>query len=189
MKTRSTFRTLLLTLLVAPAFAFMSGDNGKTRTVKAVDYMMDIPQHMKSTRELNDEASLQYQDPAAELYIIVIDESKSEFIKTFKEIGDYNDSFSVVSNYSRVQLNSMIEKLRVTEGPFIEKGRVIHGMDAEVDDFKAYAEGIDESIYYKFAFIEGDKNMYMVMTWTLASRKKTHLPEMNGMIYSFRMQE
>lgn len=152
------------------------------------DYSMEIPKHMTSTTELNDDASLQYQDPAKELYVIVIDESKEEFINTFKDLGEYDSTKTAERNYREVQLKSMTDNLDLKTQPEIKKQN-INGLDAEVADFRAMAEGIDQEIYYKFAFVEGKTNMYMVMTWTLSASKDKYGPEMDAMLNSFKLQK
>jgi len=68
-------------------------------------YMVRIPKYMKKSNSLNDDASLQYLNTFKETCVIIIDESKEDIISTFKELGEYNDSLSVVKNYTEIQLN------------------------------------------------------------------------------------
>lgn len=152
------------------------------------DYSMMIPKHLKTTTELNDQASLQYQDIYKELYIIVIDESKEEFIKTFKDLDEYDDKKSAERNYREVQMKTMAEKLTIETTPEVKKAN-IGGLESEIVDFIGMSEGIAEKIYYKFAFIDGKDNMYMVMAWTLASNKDKNSEEMDAMLNSFKLQE
>ncbi len=59
---------------------------------------------MKQTNDLNEEASLQYNNLFKENYIIEIDESKEEFISAMDEAEINDPSYSVVENYRNIQL-------------------------------------------------------------------------------------
>lgn len=159
-------------------------------TVGTGGYKISIPKHMSVSKELNDDASLQYQDIYKELYIIVIDEPKTDFIKTFSEpdINEYDDKLTPEKNYRMVQMKSMKEKMTLRGEPGVKKA-TINGLDAEIVDFTGAVEGVASDIYYKLAFIEGTKNLYMVMTWTLASDKDKNNDEMDQMIQSFKLAE
>lgn len=151
-------------------------------------YKISIPKHMSVSKELNDDASLQYQDIYKELYIIVIDEPKTDFIKTFSdpEYNEYDDKLTPEKNYRIVQMKSMKEKMTLRGEPGVKKA-TINGLDAEIVDFTGAVEGVAEDIYYKLAFVEGTKNLYMIMTWTLASDKDKNTEEMDQMIQSFKL--
>ncbi|HET6990781.1 MAG TPA: hypothetical protein VFJ43_05630 [Bacteroidia bacterium] len=168
-------------------------ENTNLVTSDTTDYSMNIPKHMTSTTELNDEASLQYQDAAKELYVICIDEAKTDFIKTFSDpdldskFSKYDDKLTPEKNYRMIQMEIMKGKMSVKSEPTVKKA-VINGLDAEIVDFTANVEGINYDIYYKLAFIEGTKNMYMLMTWTLDSSKNENMDEMDQMINSFKLK-
>ncbi len=153
-------------------------------------YKISIPKHMTVSTELNDDASLQYQDIYKELYVIVIDEPKTDFIKTFSdpELNEYNDKLTPEKNYRMVQMKSMKEKMTMKNEPGIKK-QTINGLDAEVVDFTGTVEGVESDIYYKLAFVEGTKNLYMIMTWTLDSDKNKNSEEMDQMIQSFKLSD
>jgi len=150
------------------------------------DYEIGIPSHMYVAHDLNDEATLQYNDTAVEEYIICINESKTDFIRNFSNDDAYDDKETPEKNYRLVQMASMKEKMDTKSGPSV-KALKINGLDAEIVDFTASVEGIQSDIFYKIAFIEGTKNMYMVMTWTLADMKDKHNDEMNDMLTSFKL--
>jgi hypothetical protein len=163
-------------------------------TVGSGGYKVSIPKHMSVSTELNDEASLQYADTYKELYIIVIDEPKTEFIKTYSDpdldpqFTPYDDKLTPEKNYRVVQMESMKAKMTLRGEPNVKK-QTINGLDAEVVDFTGSVPNVAAEIYYKLAFIEGTKNLYMVMTWTLASDKDKNNDEMDQMIQSFKLAD
>jgi hypothetical protein len=149
------------------------------------EYEIRIPDYMKSTTELNDEASLQYQNMFKEAYIVILDELKADVISTFQSTGQYSDSLSPVQNYSKVQsgfLDQTMTILKKTEAQSI----MINGLNAEVLEIDGEVEGIPEPITYFLTFVEGKEKIYMIMEWTLQSRKEKYRSTFNKSIKSFR---
>lgn len=149
---------------------------------------MMIPRHMLPTGALNEQASLQYIDSVQELYVIVIDEPKEDFIKSMTYDSIYDPAKSVELNYREIQMKNILRNVEAIGTPVIRKAS-IGQLDAEMVDFDGYSDNIEEKIHYKFGFFEGRANMYMVMTWTLAEYKSKNNDEMEGMIYSFGMRK
>ena len=156
-------------------------------TVKIdTNYVLSIPDFMTATKELNDEASLQYMDAKSEAYVIVIDEPKAEFIDAFVNSGQYNDSLSIVENYCQIQLSLIKEKM--TESWVNNQKNVkINGLDAIQVEFTGKIAEVKFEIAYHITFIESPKNMYMVMAWTLKDFEQKYKPMYEKMASSFRL--
>jgi hypothetical protein len=133
-------------------------------------YSMDIPKNMTTTDDLNDVASLQYQDIEKELYVIVIDEAKDEFIDAFTEEGTYKGDLGVAENYGNIQMASMESAMNITSNSGA-KTTTINGREANMYEVEATVEGVDYPIYYLYTFVEGKEKVYMVMAWTLLEHK------------------
>ncbi|MGK0447108.1 MAG: hypothetical protein ACJA2M_000880 [Polaribacter sp.] len=121
---------------------------------------------MTELKSLHDDASLQYANLFKETYIVFIDEGKEEFITTFKELEIYNDSLSPLGNYADFQLKSFKESIGALEIKIIESN--IKKLPSEFHQFNGLVEGID--IAYVVSFIEADKKMYIIMSWTMKNR-------------------
>lgn len=150
------------------------------------EYKIMIPDYMSETTSLNDEASLQFQNIFKEAYIIVIDESKEEFISIFKELDSYNSDSSAVKNYRDVQLQSLHQGINITKQSAPESTK-IGGLDAEVVEIEGNVTGVNYKIYYYITFLEGKEKMYMAMAWTLDDRKKKYKPTFKQAVQSFRL--
>ena len=148
-------------------------------------YSLEIPDFMKSTSALNDEASLQYNNLFKEKYVIVIDEDKQEFIDVFKELEEYDESKSVIDNYADLQISYFREA-----GGIIRESKVvskkINGMESRQVAMDANVQGVDESISYWLGYVEGKDKMYSLMAWTLEGRKDDFEKEANTMIRSLK---
>lgn len=126
---------------------------------------------MKGTTGLNAEASLQYQNPFKETYTIIIDEPKQDFVDIYKELDQYNEGITLLQNYRKIQLQAFTSTIQVNHQSEV-KPMTIHGLDAESVEIDGHVEGIDEEISYFLTFVEGTENIYMIMAWTLESKKE-----------------
>ncbi|CAN5135837.1 hypothetical protein BH09BAC5_BH09BAC5_10380 [soil metagenome] len=156
------------------------------------DYEMRLPKEMYKLADLNDDASFQYADSSEELYVIVIHESKADFIKSFSDErlkeNRYNDSISPEMNYRIVQLKSIQENMEMEKDPAISKMK-INGLDAEIVDYTGTPENMTIPIFYKVGFVEGKKYIYMIMTWTIKEYTSTNNEKMDFMIRSFKLTD
>lgn len=158
-----------------------------SREVKVNDlYSMMIPEHMTEDTSLNAEASLEYADAQDELYIIVIDEWTDDYVAAFKGTEDYDNSKSVLENYATAQREACAGFLSVAnELTELSPGK-INGLKSYTFVMRGYVDGVEPQIFYKTRFFQGKEHLYTVMTWTLASLRDENLPEMNGMLDSFK---
>jgi len=156
------------------------------RVVINGDYSMDIPDHMKERKGLNDEASLQYCNIFKGTYVIVIDESKQTFIDAFKGVDEYDTTLSVAQNYRDVQIQLISEQFSNIERS-TSKSLQINGLNAEMLTMDARVEGTDVS--YVLTFIEGTDNVYFIMAWTLKNRKEKYLGVLRDMAQTFKLIE
>lgn len=150
------------------------------------DFQISLPDYFKPAANLNDDAILQYQNIFKETYIIIIEELKSNFIDMFIELGSYDEGISCLENYRNIQLVSFQQSVEMRD---IKKtGRIeINNMPAEIVDFVGKVEDIPNDIYYKLGFVESDENIYMIMTWTLLSRKDKYNKDFENAIKSFKV--
>lgn len=150
------------------------------------EYSMSLPKYMTKAKNLNDEASLQYQNVFKETYIIVIDEDKQEFIDTFIDMGVYDSTLSVVENYRDAQVNAMSENMTIVKegNPVALK---INNRDAQTIQFDGNIEGVKNDIAYYLTFVEGNDKVYMIMAWTLVNRKAKYGKTFDTMVKTFKV--
>jgi len=162
-------------------------EDGDYKVIK-VDglYSMTLPTYMKKTVDLNEEASLQYQNIFKEAYIIVIEEPIEDIKSTFTMLGLYEESLSALTNYRNIQMGMIAENINITkqEEP---KNMLINTLRAEMVEMDGLVEGIDEAITYYITFLEGRENVYMMMAWTLKDKKEKLRSDYEKMFSSFRL--
>jgi hypothetical protein len=148
------------------------------------EYSMELPSFMKASNDLNDEASLQYQNVFKETYVIVIDENKEEFKEVFVDLGDYNDSVSMVKNYKNVQLSFLEEAVSINSVTELES-TVINGLPFEIVEVDAESEGVE--VVYNIGYVDGKEKVYMIMTWTEKRRNEKNKALFQKIIKSFKV--
>ena len=163
---------------------FVACDSDSTQVVK-VDhkYSLEIPSSMSENNDLNEDASLGYQNLFQELYIIVIDENKNEYYDVIKENG-LDEKYTLnLEGYSNLILKNMTSTMKnpVISDPDLTK---INGMDARTVSISGTVDGLD--IYWVMSFIEGRKQFYQIMSWTLASKKESHKAKLEKMVRSLK---
>ncbi|MFT5511651.1 MAG: hypothetical protein ACI8SE_000044 [Bacteroidia bacterium] len=149
-------------------------------------YQVALPDYMSEATNLSDEAALQYQNLFKELYVVVLDEPLLDFQETFQELGLYNDSLSVIDNYTDAQYNTIIEGLDI-KSEVIQKSVKINGLPARIVEFDAEVEDIDVPITYYYTFFEGKENVYLMLAWTLQTKRKKYQPILEKISKSFRL--
>lgn len=150
------------------------------------EYQVSLPKFMKGTTGLNEEASLQYQNLFKEAYTIIIDEPKQDFVDVYKELDQYNEGITLLQNYRKIQLQAFTSTIQVNHQSEV-KPMTIHGLDAESVEIDGHVEGIDEEISYFLTFVEGTENIYMIMAWTLKSKKEEHQKTFETIAQSFEL--
>lgn len=177
-------------MLVLVASNSLIGCLGKTtneeyKTESALGlYQLEIPKYMTVTSGLNQDASMQFQNIYKETYLAVIEESKQDFIDTFKDLGEYDDSKSPAENYQDIQLKFFVEGMKINRMGE-PKNIKINGLDANQTEFVGRVPEIDFDIYYLMTFIEGKETLYMMMTWTLSNSEDTYKDTFKYMAESF----
>jgi len=175
-----TFAKLSFALFIGLALVACGGssaagsdaDAGSTATYRTVKfenlYSLEVPDYMEATRELNNEASLQFMNTSREAYVIVIHESKEEFIEAFREMDMYDEELSVLENYATFQKQTFTYAIdEETQNEPIEY-RTINGIKAGVSVLAGRSAEIPYNIYYQFAFYEGNDTLYFLVAWTLS---------------------
>ena len=150
-------------------------------------YALMVPKYMSESMELHEEASLQLLNKRRETYVLAINESKEDFIYSFKELNSYNDSWSVIENYATVSIMTIEKSTGLTVGE--PKITQINGMNARLYKMEGQIEGISADISYILAYIEGEKRVYSITTWTLKSRMNKYKNTFFQVIKSFHELE
>jgi len=150
------------------------------------DYSIRIPRDMQKTTGLNSDASFQYQNIYREIYTIVIDEPKEEFADALKELG--HEEKSTLPFYRDIQLKRLAERMDITHqsNPFQMN---ISGLATEAIEIDAKVDNIDEELTYFLTFLEGESKIYMIMSWTLKSKKEKSKKTFMKIAKSFELIE
>ena len=169
--------------LILLLFVSACSSGSKTNKITIADkYSVELPEHLTETKDLNDEASLQYQNVLREFYTIVIDENKQELYDVIDESEALSDYTKNLNGFCKLVIDGMVLNAGM-ENQTIEKDQVINGLPAQILSTTLGVDGYE--VFYKIAMIEGKNDFYQVMTWTLASNEETNKGEMEAILRSF----
>ena len=143
-----------------------------------------MPKFLTEAKDLNEDASLQYQNVWKEFYVIVIDESKAEFNSVLEE-NNLTDQYQKNFNgYSKLILESFDEKTIKN----IQKSKVIdtliNNMPAKHLTIKGTVDGFN--VFYSLAYLEGKDKYYQILTWTDINKESEYKEQMKQIIYSIK---
>lgn len=142
-------------------------------------YSIDLPNSLVESKDLNNQASLQYQNLKEEFYVIVIDEPKEEAHAALTEISMPLN----LSGYTKFLMTEFMASVKVSEKSD-SKDVEINGLKTVQLDFSGITQDLD--VFFKLAYIEGESHYYQIMTWTLSNRKTEHQEKMNALLVSFK---
>ncbi|WP_439151258.1 hypothetical protein [Winogradskyella sp.] len=144
----------------------LSERNYQTVSVNEL-YQLDVPRYMKEMENLHPDASLKYANIYKEAYTIVIDENKQDFIDSFVEFNEYDQELSPVENYTNAyksMLNETVDNLKFQDYGLVK----LNGNPARQVKLSGIVDGI--KAYYMITCVEGEENLYMIMSWTIGDR-------------------
>lgn len=164
----TTLRILLPFLLVVGLWSCGSTEEDLAHVAVGEQYSLDVPTYLSKTTEFNPEASLQYINVDKAVYIMVIDQSKSELEATGVEVTlkDYFDLATL--------------QFETFEAP---DQRTIHGMNAIQTEAVGFMN--THHVFYKMAIVESETHFYQILAFTLLEQKEQYAKELQNMIDSF----
>ena len=132
-------------------------------------FQFRVPANWSYRTDLNDEASIQLANLRKEEYLVLFDHLKEDVGNlTLKEYADVlNEDMKLNSSSFRGPKELTINNLNALK----------YEMSAEVNNMK---------IDYMVVFIEGERNNYFLMMWTLPSKKSAAWPKFAAIINSFQ---
>ncbi|WP_318308955.1 hypothetical protein [Flagellimonas crocea] len=187
------FFTILCVLSISLVSCKDSGNSKENNTTGADtfrsvtidgEYKIDIPKFMTGTTGLNEEASLQFQSLIEEAYLLVIDEPKSGFEKVYKDLEQYDDHLSILQNYRNARLQILSRSTHINKKSSVQPLK-INGLNAETLQIDTSIQGVPQEISYFLTFVEGEEKVYMIMAWTIESKKEELKPTFEQVAQSF----
>lgn len=142
-------------------------------------YSIKIPSYLTKATKLHKNAPAQYQSLWNELYVIVLDEKKTDLLRGL-------DSNRVINldGYANLMVSSIEETMQEPRQTEILK-TTINGLDSRIVQIGGKVDGID--ILYYNSFIESDKHFIQIVTWTPLAKTDTNLEDMKDILLSLKM--
>lgn len=151
-----------LVLAIATLFVFSNSSAQQFATKKGGHcFTMDIPEYMTITYDLNDVATLQYQNTAKEAYVIAIDDSKNhlEFVGLkFMNAREFLDDF--IGAYKK-------------DADKRKQGEIKEFVANDNKHAQVELSWTDEELDYAMLItaVETKTHFYKILCWTLKEHK------------------
>lgn len=147
----------LLTLSFAVLISLNAFSQGFSSKQGGNCYTLDIPEYMTRTYDLNEVATLQYQNTFKEAYVIVIEDSKDELEKAgikFITAKEFLENFA--KDY-------LVDAKKRKAGPITEF--TANGNDHAYMEFTW--ESDDTDLFMLVTGVETENHFYKIMCWTI----------------------
>ena len=174
-----------ITLLLLAVFIISCESSDEWKTIEVNNYSVELPTYLSESKQLNDDASLQYQNIFKEVYIIVIDENKKEMETSLIDNGlseIYSNDFEGYTKLLSTNLATNVEMKNKTE-----KDTLINSLQAKILKFDGKVEDID--VFYEVVYINGIYDYYQVFSWTLLENKSKYKETIDKMVHSFKVKK
>ncbi|SHH71866.1 hypothetical protein [Flavobacterium defluvii] len=148
-------------------------------------YSLSVPESMGVTTELNDVASLQLQNQMEDFYVIVIDESRKDFLsivenKVLNTTPDLDGYFNIISDHFKQVTEKDFKVYDIQKKRINSAKAIVFSMTGNIDN---------NTVFYRYAIVEGKERYYQIMSWTSARQEKEYTDRMNKIIESFNVEE
>jgi hypothetical protein len=174
-------KIILLTLLIS-IFSCNKKEN-KSERIFTENYSIEAPFDFERTTTMNELAKVQYKKPEEDLHFIVLEETKEGFLNGIK-MGVHKVSPSL-SGYYKVITNHFdeIKENFKTSDYGVTK---INSCNAIVFSMSGKDLENGKEVYYRYAILEDEKNLYQIMSWTNLGYKDKLVGRMTPIINSFK---
>ena len=178
-------RILLGILLICIYSCKESEDNVKVRTERIFteNYSIEAPNDFERTNKMNELAEVQFHKANEDLYFIVLEESNEDFRNEAK-LGNNKPSNTLIKYYNDItkHFDEISQNFKITDFGYTK----INSCNAIV--FSMSGKDLEEgkSVFYRYAILEDNKNLYQIMSWTNLNFKDKLIGRMEPIINSFK---
>lgn len=155
----------------------------KTESLEG-NFQISIPKKMKKASQLNPDASMQFEDKNTNSYLVVIKENRFDFLKAYGAAGVLDNDLSDIGNYRKIQVAYFLKRLTLIEAGE-PNALTINGKKAEQIEFNCQVPNANSNIFYVMTFVEGDDELYMIISWTPSLLEEEHKETFYAMANSF----
>ena len=155
----------------------------KTETLDG-NFQISIPKELKKASQLNPDAAMQFENKNTNNYLVVIKENRFDFLKAYGAAGALNSDLSDIGNYREIQVDYFLKRLTLIEAGE-PKALTINGKKAEQIEFTCLVPNANSNIFYVMTFVEGDDELYMIISWTPSLLEEEHRETFYAMADSF----
>ncbi|MEM7086043.1 MAG: hypothetical protein AAF489_07665 [Bacteroidota bacterium] len=158
--------------------------NYKTETLED-DFQISIPKEMKKASQLNQDAAMQFENKIDNSYLAIIKEDRFDFLEAYGAAGVLDNNLSDIGNYRKIQVDFFVKRLVLLEESEPD-ALTINDRKAEQVEFTCQVPNANSNIFYVMTFVEGEDELYMIISWTVSLLKEEHKESFYAIANSFK---
>ncbi|TGD59377.1 hypothetical protein [Flavobacterium humi] len=172
-------------LLVFISSCKHSENKAENETILTENYSLEVPNDMERAYTLNELAKVQFQKVEEDLYFIVLEETKESFenairLKVHHATPSLFGYYKVVTNH----FDEIYKDLKINDFGTTK----INSCNAIVFSMSGKDLGNGKNVFFRYALLEDNKNLYQIMSWTNIHYKDKLIGKMEGIINSFKSE-
>lgn len=155
----------------------------KAERIFTENYSIEVPNDFERTNEMNELAEVQFRKANEDLHFIVLQETKYGFQNAIK-LGVHKISPSLFGYYKVITMHfdEITENFKITDF----SNTKINSCNAIIFSMSGKDLEDGKSVFYRYAILEDDKNLYQIMSWTNIHYKDKLIGRMESIINSFK---
>lgn len=155
----------------------------KTERIFTENYSIEAPNDFERTNKMNELAKVQFRKAEDDLHFIVLEEPKEGFQNAIK-LGIHKTSPSLLGYYKVItkHFNEVTENFEINDF----SNTKINSCNAIVFSMSGKHLAEEKNVFYRYAILEDDKNLYQIMSWTNIHYKDKLIGKMESIINSFK---
>lgn len=175
-------KRIIFGILLIFVYSCKKSENNTDR-IFTENYSIEAPNDFKRTNEMNELAKVQFRKVDEDLHFIVLEETKEGFQNGIKA-GIYKTSPNLFGYYKVISthFDEITENFEVTDFGNTK----INSCNAIVFSMSGKDLEDGKSVFYRYAILEDDKNLYQIMSWTNINYKDKLIGRMAPIINSFK---
>ena len=175
-------KKVIILIFLTSIFSCKKSENDNYR-IFTENYSIEAPFDFERTTTMNELAKVQYKKPEEDLHFIVLEETKEGFQNGIK-MGVHKVSPSLFGYYKVItnHFDEITDNFKTSDYGVTK----INSCNAIVFSMSGKDLEDGKGVYYRYAILEDEKNLYQIMSWTNLGYKDKLVGRMTPIINSFK---
>ena len=146
-------------------------------------YSLELPSYMSKNDSMIEGAYAQYSNLSKNIHFVIVDEPKEELKETFLSANQWDTSVSYTRNYYKYQSLFLSQAFSFSQ---VYMDSTSKFFNKESIHFNAESQKEEGLIHYRFSFLEGKEDLFMIIAWAEDKSKDIFKKDFNDITSRIR---